>query len=251
MLLSDASDAPERFGAEQSSLYDGLKWAIAANLAFDHGIDKTIKALRDLQSGISELPTTGIPNTLREAARDDLEAVDSILAQDDFFKRAADLNTCRTAMEGQVTKAVSAMQSAQIEKINAAEGELSLLPEWDELTAEEQSNALAEIQTQSVVVTPDSAGLKKLLARQFDIENTIAEIKKNVVKQGKTRSQQQAYPPPPDTPQTSAKEKGKKTVPLPAHIGTVAELDALIHTLTILRPELSKVDLELIVRAAD
>ena len=30
MLLSDASDAPQRFGAEQSALYDGLKWAIAA-----------------------------------------------------------------------------------------------------------------------------------------------------------------------------------------------------------------------------
>src|SRR6202042_865511 len=34
MLLSDASDAPQRFGAEQSPLYDGLKWAIAAKTAF-------------------------------------------------------------------------------------------------------------------------------------------------------------------------------------------------------------------------
>ena len=251
MLLSDASDAPQRFGAEQSSLYDGLKWAIAANLAFDQGVDKTIKALRDLENGIRELPTTGVPNELREAARDDLEAVRDMLDQADFFKRAADLNSRRTAIEGKVSVAVSAMHAAQSGRINAAEGDLSLLPEWTELTAEEQANALAEIQAQSVVVTADLAGLKKLLARQFDIENTIAELKRNVVKQGKTRSQPPVYPPPPDTPQSAAKEKAKKTVRLPAHIGTVAELDSLIHTLTNLRPELSTVDLELIVKAAD
>ena len=50
MLLSDASDAPQRFGAEQSPLFDGLKWAIAAKLAFDQGIcARRVKALRDLE----------------------------------------------------------------------------------------------------------------------------------------------------------------------------------------------------------
>jgi hypothetical protein len=32
ILLSDASDAPQRFGAEQSPLYDGLKWALERDL---------------------------------------------------------------------------------------------------------------------------------------------------------------------------------------------------------------------------
>jgi hypothetical protein len=228
-----------------------LKWAIAVNLAFDLGIDKTIKALRGLQSGIRELPTTGAPNELREATSDNLEAVDNMLTQDDFFKRAADLNSHRTSIEGRVSEAVSAMQAAQSKRIKAAEGELALLPEWAELTAEEQTNALAEIQAQSIEVSADSAGLKKLLARQFDIENTIAEIRKNVVEQGKARTKPLVYPILSDTPQTSAKEKGKKTIQLPTHIGTVAELDSLIRTLADLRPELSHVNLELVVKAAD
>jgi hypothetical protein len=73
MLLSDASDAPQRFGAEQSPLYDGLKWALAAKIAFDQGFAETIKALRDLELGIDELPGTGIPKDLREGAGEDLD----------------------------------------------------------------------------------------------------------------------------------------------------------------------------------
>lgn len=84
MLLSDASDAPQRFGSEQSPLYDGLKWAIAAKLGFDQGIAETVKALRDLERGIDELPGTGVPKDLRDAVREDLDTVADMLAQEDF-----------------------------------------------------------------------------------------------------------------------------------------------------------------------
>ena len=60
------------------------------------------------------------------------------------------------------------------------------------------------------------------------------------MKEGKSRRQ------PPDLsergnviPQQDLREKGRKTVSLPARIGTVAELDALIRTLSDLRRELS------------
>ena len=189
MLLSDASDAPQRFGAEQSALYDGLKWAMAAKVAFDQGIGETVKRLRDLESGIADLPGTGVPKDLREAAREDLDAVTDMLTQEDFFKRKADLSTRRTAIEGRVADAVAAMRASQSERVLAAEGELLLLPEWKEFTAEEQAGALAQIQALSIEVASDIAGLKRLVSRQFDIETTISEIKENVVKEGKARRQ--------------------------------------------------------------
>jgi hypothetical protein len=248
MLLSDASDAPQRFGAEQSSLFEGLKWAIAANVAFDQGIAETVKALRDLQTSIGELPGTGVPKELREAAREDLDAVADMLAQEDFFKRKADLSTRRTAIEGRVADAVAAMGAAQSERILAAESELSLLSEWIELTVEEQAGALAEIQALSINVTSNIAGLKRLVSRQFDIETTISEIRENVVKAGEARRRQPAYPLPPNSPRRQMREKGRKTVPLPARIGTLAELDALIRTLSDLRHELSNNELDLVVK---
>ena len=242
LLLSDASDAPQRFGAEQSQLYDALKWATAARLAFDQGIADTVKALRDLQRGIDDLPSTGAPKDLRDAAQEDLDAVVDILAKDDFFKCKADLNTRRTAIEARVATAVAAMRAAQAERVLAAESELALIPEWADFTVEEQAGTLAKIQALSVAVTPDISGVKRLVARQFDIEGTIAETRAKVVQEGKARRQQVLYPTPSNTPVRAVQEKRKKTITIPARIGTHAELDALIRTLSDLRRDLSDTD---------
>ncbi len=248
MLLSDASDAPQRFGAEQSPLYESLKWALTAKIAFDQGIAETVKALRDFERGIEELPGTGVPKDLREAAHDDLEAVADILAQEEFFKRKADLSTRKTSIEGRVADAVAAMRQAQSERIRAAESELSLLPEWTALTVEEQSGTFAEIQTLSIEVSADMAGLKRLLSLQFDIESTISETKANVMKEGKARRQPPPLPAPPGDHPLSKKEKGRRTVQLPSRIGTLAELDALIQMLAELRRQLSDDELDLVVK---
>jgi hypothetical protein len=248
MLLADASDAPQRFGAEQSSLYESLKWAIATKVAFDQGIVETIKALRDLQRGIDELPGTGVPRELRDAARDDLDAISDMLAQEDFFKRKADLSTRRTAIETQVTNAVERMQAAQTDRIRAAEGELSLLPEWSELTAEEQAGTLAEIQSLASSVSPDMAGLKRLLSCQFDIESTISDMKAEVVKIGKARRQAPVYPVQQPGSSSGLLERGRKKVSLPFLVGNVEELEALIRTLSALRQDLMNNDIELVVK---
>jgi hypothetical protein len=248
MLLSDASDAPQRFGAEQSPLYDALKWAIAAKLAFDHGIAETVKALRDLQRGIDDLPATGAPKDLRDGAREDLDAVADILAQDDFFKRKADLATRKTAIEARVAEAVATMRATQSERLLAVESEMALIPEWSEFTAEEKTGTLAKIQTLSVVVPADISGVRKLVALQFDIEGTIADTKAKVVQEGKARRQKVLYPNPLNTPVQSAREKFRKTITIPARIGTLAELDALIGALTELRPELPDNDFDFVVQ---
>jgi Family of unknown function (DUF6079) len=250
LLLSDASDAPQRFGAEQSQLYDALKWAIAARLAFDQGIADIVRALRDLQRGIDDLPSTGAPKDLRDAAQEDLDAMADILVKEDFFKRKADLSTRKTAVEARVAEAVAAMRATQAERLLAAESELALIPEWAEFTVEEQAGTLAKIQALTVEVTPDISGVKKLVARQFDIEGTIADTKAKVVQEGKARRQ----PPPPPKPAVGVgqycgmREKGLTTVALPVRIGTLAELDALIQTLSELRREMNDKDVDFVVK---
>jgi hypothetical protein len=171
-----------------------------------------------------------------------------MLTQEDFFKRKADLSTRRTTLEARVADTVAAMRKAQSARILAAESELSLLPEWTELTAEEQAETLAEIQALSIEVSSDIAGLKRLVSRQFDIESTIAEIKGKVVKEGKARRQPPTYPIPASDPPVGMREKGRMTIPLPSRIGTLAELDALIRTLLELRRELSDNELDLVVQ---
>ncbi|TGQ70838.1 BREX system P-loop protein BrxC [Mesorhizobium sp. M00.F.Ca.ET.186.01.1.1] len=247
MLLSDASDAPQRFGAEQSPLYEGLKWALAAKLAFDQGIVETIKSLRELERGIDELPGTGIPKELRDAAREDLDTVADMLAQDDFFKRKADLSTRRTAIEARVADAVKAMKASQEARIRAAENELSLLPEWFDLTAEEQSGTLADIQALAIAASPDIIGLKRLVSRQFDIDSVIAETKAKVIQEGKSRRQAAKSASFQQGGSSSFREKGLMQVTVPARIATLAELDDLIRALSDLRREIAENEIDLVV----
>jgi hypothetical protein len=98
LLLSDGSDAPQRLGAEESPLYDELKWGLAVKLAFDQGLGETVRELRELSRAICELPATGAPGELRGQVRDDLDAVSDCLTQDNFFSHKADLNTKLTEL---------------------------------------------------------------------------------------------------------------------------------------------------------
>ena len=93
LLLTDASDAPQVFGAKESTLYDDLKWAQEVRLAFDNKLDRTIRRIRDLERDIVALPGTGAPGELGKAVRDDIEAINDRLKQQRFFDQAADLNT--------------------------------------------------------------------------------------------------------------------------------------------------------------
>jgi hypothetical protein len=52
MLQTDASDAPVRFGAAESPLFDGLKRAIAVKNAFDQGLSDTVRELRAIDKAV-------------------------------------------------------------------------------------------------------------------------------------------------------------------------------------------------------
>ena len=45
VLLTDASDSPQRLGAETSALYDNLKWALEVKRSLDNGLDSTLQDL--------------------------------------------------------------------------------------------------------------------------------------------------------------------------------------------------------------
>ena len=103
LLFTDASDTPQQLGAAESALYDGLKWAQAAEVALGQGLEVTIKALRQHQQAIEGLPSTGVPGTLKAESGDDLDLLAGRLGKEDFYQHTADLNTTLTALKGRVS----------------------------------------------------------------------------------------------------------------------------------------------------
>ena len=228
LLLSDASDAPHVFGAEKSTLYDALKWAQQVKLAFENGLDKTIRRLRDLETDITALPSTGGPGVLRNSVRDDLEFLADRLNQTNFFDHTADLNTKCTVIETQVVETVRSMAKAQGDRLRSAEEDFARIPEWAEFTAEEQQNVLTELQSLSVDVDEDIAGLKKLITLQFDITTTIDELKIRIVEDA--RGRRKPVEPKPGHGGTG-EPRPRRTLKVPAHITSTNAFDTLIQKL--------------------
>ena len=224
LLLSDASDAPQVFGAEHSALYDELKWANKVKLAFEKKLGDTIHKLRDLENDIAGLPATGAPGELRASVRDDLDIVTDRLSQTNFFDHTADLSTKCTAIETEVAETVRHMKDAQAERLKSAEDYLSLLPEWTEFTAEEQQNVMSQLQNLRVGADENIAGLKKLIAAEFDITTTIDDLKRKIVEDARARRKLVE-------PGGLKDPRPRRAFKIPAQITTTEEFDVLIHRL--------------------
>ena len=238
LLFTDASDAPEHLGGEESTLYDGLKWAQAVTKALGHGLEDTIRALRLHQRVIERLPSTGIPGQLKQECADALEQITGRLGQDDFHQYAADLSTILTGLRSQVAVAAEKMEKAQQDRIAEGEQDLKRISEWAELTQEMQSNALNQLAGLAISVSHDLAGLERLVSHEFDLSGQLEELKQRITQDGRNRQKQRVDEQKKKDIQ-DGRTKASRSVHVPCSLTTTAQLDDLIRQLQMLRAELS------------
>ena len=230
LLFTDASDAPQQLGAKESSLYDGLKWAQAVKVALEQGLETTIKALRQHQQTIAGLPSTGIPGRLSSESADDLDLLAGRLGKEDFFKHTADLNTTLTGLKSRVSKAVNEMAAAQKQRLQEAEQDLKRIPEWVELTQEEQNNALDQLTSLSLSASSDLAGLEKLITHEFDIQSRLSELKQRIIREGRERQRLRVEEQKKKHIQ-EGKTKAARSIKVPVSLSSTAQLEDLIRQL--------------------
>ena len=241
LLFTDASDAPRQLGASESALYVGLKWAQAAKTALAEGLETTTKALREHQRTIEDLPRRGIPGTLKEETAADLALLAAHLGKNDFYKHTADLNTTLTDLKSRVSVAVKAMNEAQKHRLNEIEQDLKRVPEWVELTQEEQSNALNQLTTWARSFNDDLAGLEQLITHEFDIQSQLTELKQRIVSQGRERQRQRV-----EEQKKKDKQEGKvravRSIKVSSSLSNIAQIENLIRELQTLQAELTYYD---------
>ncbi|MER8438322.1 BREX system P-loop protein BrxC [Mesorhizobium sp. M1312] len=233
VLFTDASDAPQRLGAEDSSIYNNLKWALDVKRALDNGLDAVLQELQDHRREISSLPDTGVPGELRRESADALQFIADRMATEEFYRHAADFGSQLTETKGRVRFAVSTLSEQQKQRLKDGLEDLQRIPEWSELTQEEKSNTAGRLDALELTVTHDLVGLRKLLTRDYDISSTIDELRRSIQRQGQERFRQRA-----EAQKGMAEEGHQKVleeVPLPIKLSSLAELDALILRLNELR----------------
>ena len=241
VLFTDASDAPQRLGAETSALFDNLKWALEVKRALDNGLDTTLRELQSHRQDIETLPDTGVPGELRNELSEDLSTLSERLQTEDFFKHSADFSSLLTHVKGRVRDAVILLSDQQKQRIKEGANELQRVPEWRELTQEGRGSAIGQLDGLELTATHELAGLRRLLSRDYDISSTIDELRRSIQRQGQERIQQRI--------EDERAEKGEKgpakfeqAVSVPTKMTTAADLDALILELNEIKAQLALYD---------
>jgi hypothetical protein len=239
VLLTDASDAPERLGGEESVLHDKLKWAGEVKRALENGLETTIRSLQTHQREIATLPDMGVPGALRKDLAEDLDILSQRLQKDDFYRHNADLNTLLTTIQIQVRNAVQQLAEQQKQRVKEGAADLERLPEWQELTEEERNNVRARLDQLLVDPVLDLNGLRKLLARDYDLNTTISEQKERIRQQAEERRRQRLVEEHQRSSVKEAPNKLKETIPVPAMVTSRDQLEELLKQLQALREKLT------------
>jgi hypothetical protein len=156
----------------------------------DNGLDATLRELTSPSPRHRGLPDTGVPGELRRELAEDLGTLSERLGKEDFYKHTADFNSQLTHLKGRVRDAVITLSDQQKLRLKEGVEDLQRIPEWEELTQEERGNAVNRLDGLALAATQDLAGLKKLLARDYDINSTLEDLKRSIQRQGQERLRQ-------------------------------------------------------------
>jgi len=237
VLLTDASDAPTRMGAETSALFDNLKWASEVKRALDNGLDVTLRLLQAHRRDILALPDTGIPGDLRREVTEQLEQLNDRLQTDEFFKYLTDFNSLLTHLKARVRDSVESLAKQQKDRLKEGIEDLKRLSEWAELTQEEGTSTVSRLDGLLITAPADLDGLRKLLAQTFDVNSTVEGLKRSIQKQGQDRRRQRV-----EEEQALKGQKGPtkltKSIRIPVRMTTLSDLDALIQKLQEIKTEI-------------
>ncbi|MEM1292984.1 MAG: BREX system P-loop protein BrxC [Cyanobacteria bacterium P01_H01_bin.162] len=250
VLLSDASDAPERLGGEDSALYENLKWAREVSKALDNGLESTIRQLQEHQREIKQLPNAGVPATLQQELAEDLNHLEQRLNRDDFYSHGADFNTLLTKVQTCVRDAVNALSEQQQQRVKQGAKDLELLPDWQALTEEEKNNIRAELDKLLKGCPDNLAGLRALIGREYSLNMTLEQQKGKIQQLAQKRRQEQAQPAA-ATGGSSVREvvtSFERSLTVPARIRSVEEFVRLLAQLQQIKDSLggyAKIDISI------
>ena len=252
-VLFDASDAPQRLGAETSAIYENLQWAMDVKRALDNGLDATLRDLQAHRREVESLPDTGVPGGLRRELAEELATLTERLGKEDFYKHAADLQSQLTYLQGRVRDAVSRLSGQQQRRLKEGVEDLQRLPEWEVLTQEERGSTVNQLEGLALEVTPELDGLKKLLARDYDINSTLEQLRHSIQRRGEELRRQQFEQ---EREKITESDPGKltKSILVPARMTSAADIDELIRQLQDIRRQLelyTEIEVSLVMTAKE
>ena len=248
ILLTDASDASQRLGGEESELFNSLKWASEVLRSLTNGLENTIKNLLLHCSEIESLPDSKVPGMLRNDLEEEIAQLKERQINKDFYKYTIDFNTSLTNIQSKVSDAVLNMINGQKDNLKGEVQDFKRLAEWPDLTQEEQGNTLAQLEELLIDASHDLQGLKKLIRQEYENSARIRKIKDRIIHQGQERRRQRLE----DEKKKGGKDKPTRTINIPASLTKIDQLNELIKQLYDIKKDLElNSDIEINIKFQD
>lgn len=180
ILITDASDAPGRFGGESSELYDDLIWAQSLNKAFKRGLNQTLKVLFQLKSEVDGLPKVGVSGELKEELAQTFESIGEKLKHPEFFDYEADFNTLLTQVETSVEGKKQKQKQEILNLLRSSIESLLSKTEWQQLSQEQQNSILSDLDNVKGSIEALDSKLADLISMSHAAQVTISKITEKV-----------------------------------------------------------------------
>ena len=241
LMATDASDAPHQFGAEQSVLYERLRWARAVTQALDGGLDQTIRRLQQIRTRLERLPTEGCAGELRERLQEDLAWLEERLGQKTFYEHAADLNTRLTTMVASIQAATQKMAEEQQEAVRSAQETLQQTPGWKEMNNDSRSRMLGQLEEIVQPVSNEVDGIYTMLNQTYTLRERGAKLRQRIEQDTRERLKKKLEIELEQNGDEGGKKIIQRTLPVPQK-PTRQDIDKLLRELQQLRTELDLYD---------
>jgi hypothetical protein len=241
LMATDASDAPRQFGAEQSVLYERLRWAQAVTQTLDGGLDQTIHRLQQIRTRLENLPKEGSAGELRELLQDDLAWLEERLGQKTFYEYTADFNTRLTTMQASIRAATQKMAEQQQAAVRSAQETLQQTPGWKEMNSDSRSRMLGQLEE---IVQPAGDGIDgiyTMLNQTYTLRERGAKLRQRVEEETRERLKKKLEIELEEKGDRDGKKIIRRTLPVPQK-PTRQQIDKLLRELQQLRTELELYD---------
>lgn len=228
ILRGDASDATSWLGGETCPLADDLEWARKVKKSLDNGIDTVIEQLRTCSTEIASMPGVGIPGKLASDTGQLRDEAKEFLKREDFYDYMPDLKQRLTGLEKLVKQAAQGLSTELDTRLTKEINAIQSSSEWSRLGLDDQTQFSNRLDKLRISVTPDLAGLKKLLGHQYVLTSELEQIKAAIKECAKPKLQ-------PDN--GKLEECYEVTLTIPAELTSPDQADALIAEIENLKPK--------------
>jgi septal ring factor EnvC (AmiA/AmiB activator) len=130
------------------------------------------------------------------------------------------------------------LQNEQAQRIKSAQEELDRLPEWVELTQQEQNALLGDLEALQIEASQDLAGLQALVNQEYTINSQVQDVKRRIQKIGSERVREKVKAEQDKAAAEGKPQPMKRQFASKAKITSMNDLDVLIGELNKLRAEL-------------